>query len=385
MKALNFQTLILQRIVPHYRIAFLEKLVEKDQSVGVLYGQKTKKGLIDNAQMPENGHFLKIKNHYLYRDKVFFSGYWKWLRRIRPKAVVTVFNIGNLNVYWLLLLRSVLGLKVILWSFGYDPFKGFLPQKRFADKIRLCLYEKADAVVFYWERGREIVAEHARKTDHFFVAPNTINTDLMFSLRQSFEQRGEQAIRDELGLGDEIHFVYTGRLLKEKEVGHAIRAFAVLQKKAVENISFSIIGKGPDLERLQNLVAELNVKNVHFRGQIIEPEKVGKWLYVSAAMLMPGRLGNAVVHAFCFGLPVISQDKDTFFHGEGIGYMAHGYNGFLAKNGDVNDYVSQMQNAVLDYKQDKKLGKQSIKTVVEKCSLTKMAEGMLEAIAYAKR
>lgn len=119
-----------------------------------------------------------------------------------------------------------------------------------------------------------------------------------------------------------------------------------------------------------------------FAGEIIDEETVGKWIYISDAFVMPGRLGLSVVHSFCFGTPVISQKKDIYYHGEGIGYIKDGFNGLLAIDGDTTDLAKKMKLIAEDSQLSDRMRKNAMDIIVNECSVDKMISGFEEAIDF---
>ncbi|MBS1552727.1 MAG: hypothetical protein JST15_11740, partial [Bacteroidetes bacterium] len=174
----NLKILILQRLLPHYRTGFFRKFISKYPAAEIVYGQPYKDEPLKNSDIQSDSGFNFRRNFYIGNSgKIFISDIYGKIFGHRPSIVISVFNVGNLNIYLLFLLRFFLKYKLILWSFGYDPEKGFNPEKNFTDKLRLLLSENADAVIFYWEKGKKEIETYSRSHSHFFVAPNTLDTD----------------------------------------------------------------------------------------------------------------------------------------------------------------------------------------------------------------
>ena len=377
--------IVFQRILPHYRVGFFNKLVKKFPGMKIIYGQPVKDEPIKNAQDIDKNIFINTVNYYFdKKGKIFISKILSEVNRIKPGITISVFNVGNLNIYFLFLLRRFLKFKIILWSFGYDPVRGFNPDKSFTDKVRLYLSQKADAVIFYWNKGMEEIAKFSSRTDHYFVANNTLDTDRQFGLKESFDITGKENIKHELGIKNKFHFVFVGRLLEDKQIDILLRAFSLVEKKN-NDCGLSIIGEGPERNRLVSLSEELNLNNVNFRGEITDDKETGEWIYVSDAFVMPGRLGLSVVHSFCFGTPVISQKKDGHFHGEGIGYLKDGENGFLAEDGNVSELAGKMLQIISNPELAKRLRQNAFNTAKVECSVDIMLNGFEKAIEYVAR
>lgn len=376
---------IFQRIIPHYRTGFFKKFYEKYKGTKILYGQPYPAESLQNAGELNENNFVKCKNYYLdVKGRIFFSGIWSKLKEIRPEIVISVFNVGNLNIYILFLLKRFFKWKVILWSFGYDPETGFHPDKRFTDRIRLYLSQKADAVIFYWEKGRQEVAEFSKKTDHYFIAPNTLDTEKQFNLKEAFDVTGKQNIKSVLNVSEQFHFVYVGRLLKDKQIEILLKAFSLVEK-SFDGCRLTVIGDGPEKNNLLKISEDLKIRNIHFTGEILDEEQTGKWIYISDAFVMPGRLGLSVVHSFCFGTPVISQRKKGYFHGEGIGYIIDGENGFLSGDKNENDMASKMIEVISDANLSKRLRENAFATAKNVCSIENMLNGFELAIEFVSR
>lgn len=379
----NLKILILQRILPHYRTGFFRKFIRKHTDAEIVYGQPYEDEPLKNSDVKSDSRFtFRINFYFGNSGKIFISDIFGKIFSYRPAVVISVFNVGNLNIYILFLLRFFLKFKLILWSFGYDPVKGFNPEKNFSDKLRLLLSEKADAVIFYWEKGKKEIESYSKSHSHFFVAPNTLDTDRQFSLKKKFDEKGIDEIKKELNVKESFHFVYTGRLLKDKQADILIQAFSFLEKNNPD-CRLSIIGDGPEYSGLKQLSEDLKSERIFFLGEILDEEITGKWIYISDAFVMPGRLGLSVVHSFCFGTPVISQKKNSHYHGEGVGYIKEGVNGFLAEDGNVKEIADIMQRIISDHELSAALKQNAFETAVNDCSVDRMLEGFNDAISYA--
>lgn len=374
--------LILQRVLPHYRTGVFLRLKERFPGLTVAYGDPGKNEPLknDSSRLPD--FFRKLRNVYpAATPGIFVSDCSRLIIKLRPDAVVSVFNTGNLNLYKMLILRKLLGFRLILWSFGYDPARGFDPANSLSDKIRLRLSKSADAVIFYWDRGKEVVENITGPMPHFFVAPNTLDTYLLEALRMEFDAIGRDDLMKELNVKEEHHFVFAGRLISDKQVDRLIEAFGSLSRR-IENCRLTIIGDGPERERLEKISATAG-GNVFFAGEMTDDREVGKWLYISNALVMPGRLGLSVVHSFCFGTPVISQKKDSFFHGEGIGYLKDGVNGLLSEDGDAEDLERKMEHLITHPELNDEMRRNALITVANECSVEKFMDGFESAVNFA--
>ncbi len=138
------------------------------------------------------------------------------------------------------------------------------------------------------------------------VVPNAVDT-AHFSKKYSAGVLNE--IKDKLRkkMGD-VFVITTSRLVHKNAVDDVIRALPHLP----ENVSFIVLGVGPDEEKLRKLAADLHVAGrVQFLGQVDHAD-LPKYLKVSDIFIRPSRsegMGNSFVEAMAAGLPVIATQE----------------------------------------------------------------------------
>jgi glycosyltransferase involved in cell wall biosynthesis len=96
-------------------------------------------------------------------------------------------------------------------------------------------------------------------------------------------------LKQKLGLGNEVVFIYLGTLIKTRKLELMMWSFVELKKKQ-ENVKLLIVGSGKeeeDIQDLQRLVISLDLqKNVIFTGQVPRQE-VPKYLKLADVGLSP--------------------------------------------------------------------------------------------------
>jgi glycosyltransferase involved in cell wall biosynthesis len=136
------------------------------------------------------------------------------------------------------------------------------------------------------------------------------------------------ALRD---FGDAPHLLVSRNLEPIYGIGTAVRAFARVRRRFA-GARLTVAGSGPELARLQALVAELGLTSaVRFTGRVDNAEMPG--LYAAAdCMLNPSTVDNmpiSILEAFASARPVVSTDAG------GIpDLVADGVSGLLVPVGD---------------------------------------------------
>ncbi len=128
----------------------------------------------------------------------------------------------------------------------------------------------------------------------------------------------------------EFRLIYVGRLHREKLVDDLVRMMPLV--RALEGsrvvVTLTIVGDGPERERLMNLAVSLGVEDrIKFLGTVPN-EELPKHLLNARAFVSP-LTGTALREAGLCGLPVIAYDSD-WIHG----LLKHEDTALLVRPGD---------------------------------------------------
>ena len=123
-------------------------------------------------------------------------------------------------------------------------------------------------------------------------------------------------------------FLVVARLIREKNLEFALRAFATWRQQAVHARALRILGAGPLEPQLRTLADELGVaKAVRFEGNAT-PDQVAQAMRNALALVFPSvqeTFGFVVIEALALGLPVLISTKP----GAADGLIDNGVNGWL--------------------------------------------------------
>lgn len=108
--------------------------------------------------------------------------------------------------------------------------------------------------------------------------------------------------------------VYLGRLEKRKGVRYLIQAYKELSNY-IDNVELIIAGDGPDRAKLEELVEELELKNVKFLGYIDNVHK-RKLLSTAGVFCSPALYGESfgivLLEAMATGIPIVAGDNPGY-------------------------------------------------------------------------
>ena len=115
---------------------------------------------------------------------------------------------------------------------------------------------------------------------------------------------------------------------------------------------------------------------------IYEEERLAPWFLTSELFVYPGAIGLSLLHAFGYGLPVITHDNLHHQMPE-IAALESGRNGLLYREGDAADLARQIRRAGTDESWRRLLAHEARRTVAEVYTLDAMVARFVAAVRCA--
>jgi glycosyltransferase involved in cell wall biosynthesis len=181
-----------------------------------------------------------------------------------------------------------------------------------------------------------------RKCVDLFLAPSQFVRDKFvehgwdaakFEVLPHFQQVHEVS---DLRAFKDAPLLYFGRLSEEKGVDDLLRSM-----QRVPQMKLIIAGDGPQRGHLQQLVAELNLNNVEFVGQVGNAER-DTLIAQSRFTVLPSHayetLGKTILESYAEGRAVVASDL-----GSRRELVREGETGLLYRVGDVNQLAGAIQ------------------------------------------
>lgn len=322
------EIVFLNRYIPFYREGIFRRVAEW-RSTKLLFSG----GTLGNLRSAEGIESEAVRSLEIGRGKrrnIVWLGATAALCKIRPRVVCTELSLSLWSTWWWLVLRRLIGFRLVFWTHGLQEYGwrgNFLGWK---DRIRLLWMRWADAVLFYSEDRRMKAVEVIGESPKFFVAPNTLDTQIYQELFAQLEEEGRVAVRKELGVERPL-LLYVGRLCVEKEV---LGLVEILEGAEAAGLvaDLAVIGGGDQAGALQEACARYG-ERVRFLGPIFDLAEKCRWIYAADAMVCPGYAGLNVVDALAMGCPFFAVDDGRLLkrHSPEIGYVVPGKNGGIAE------------------------------------------------------
>ena len=315
----------------------------------------------------------------------FFPGaLWRMVRE-RPDVVLCLSNLSQLTECVALPICKFLGIRFVYWTHAYHHGRPIRNRvfERLRGRLLVYLCKRADAVITFSESGRSYLTSRGVPMRKVFCAPNTLDTDSLLS--SALETRAvytREIIAQELGLNPDCRVVlFCGRLLRDKKVDDAVLAVSRVIER-FPKVHLVIVGDGPERDSLERLAEAKIPGHFSFLGEVYDEEILSKVFSVAEIFVMPGYVGLAIVHAFCFGLPFITERVKI--HSPEIQYLHDGYNGFWVEEDDTEGLAVQIEELLGDKEKLARMSRNAVQTVKEEASVGKMLMGMARALGLCE-
>jgi glycosyltransferase involved in cell wall biosynthesis len=121
---------------------------------------------------------------------------------------------------------------------------------------------------------------------------------------------------------------------------------------------------------------------VEFPGAIYDDMLLAPWMLSASVFAYPVAIGLSVLHAFGYGLPVVTSD-DIASHNPEIEGLRAGENGLLYRDGDIDDFASALNVCMTGGEAWDAMSHAARATVLEGGEFS--VDGMVNGIAAAVR
>ena len=361
------KVIILQRVVPNYRMALFQRIWE-ELGWPVAFGQNlTTEGMSLKSSAPFL-HGFKFSTSKLGMTKVPVG---EILTKFKPDAVIAEGAL-RLSSTWQLLARRKFsnGPKVYFWSTGYNTLKGLEDQTSVRSQwIYPATFRHADGCLTYGDDGFNFLQPRIG-TKPVFVAHNSIDMDEI-----SRSRKGVQAL-PRRGFPE---LVSVSRLTEVKEFVKLVQAHLLLLK-SFPNAKLTIIGDGPTRTSIEDAAGQELDRSIFLTGSIYDERETAGHMNRADAFVMTGRVGLAINHALGYGLPVICFRRSNAgpFHGSEIAHLKNGITGYFVDDYDVIKFADKLKSLFQFDPNMKSSMKQDLDAyVTTHMSISRMMQGFL--------
>lgn len=319
---------IVTNVIPNYRRAFYGALFASDTVNITVYCHENIRGMnlaVVHQDFPESVRLIPV----LSLTKEVLAWQRLPLRKLWADYDAIIFY-GNprvlSNVVWATVFK-MFGKRVGLW--GQVHTAG---ATNFTEALRLLWWRCFRNLFVYTDGEVERLREKGFRAPNIVGMNNGLDQGQIESAIQEWPKSRLASWQAEEHLEGREILLSCARLERKNEFSLMVEALVPLVKHN-DRVLWCVIGDGA----LRNqLVAEVNSvgleDNVRWLGGIHMEEALAPWFLSARCLVHPGAIGLTLLHAFGYGLPVVTHD-DGERHMPEFGAMRDGETGLLFKQG----------------------------------------------------
>ena len=376
---------ILLEGLPKYRSVFLTRLKQSGRIDFKLYpAHQADPGLFDKS---EASAFADDIIPPVRPAKDLLGGRLSWHShfQVNPSlgpgdVIVCTGNPRFLNIYPLTIRARRQGLPVIWWCQGWTPEAS--PK---TTKIRHWLTRHIpDAVMVYTEKEAKAFIELGFPEDRTFFLNNTIDETLVQAAIDAIDPQVLSVFQEQEGLIGKKLLIFCSRLTPKTRLLQAIEAVERLRSDHPD-VLLAVIGDGALRAEAEAAVQDRGLSsNVRFLGAMFDEAELAPWFLSAQCLLYPGPIGLSLLHAFAYGLPVVTHDNLRNQNPE-IAALAPGANGLTFRENDVPDFADALGRILANPSFREDLSSHARKTAHQDYTMAAMVRNFEEAVFAMRR
>lgn len=274
------------------------------------------------------------------------------------------------------------GVGSVLWGHGYSKAETGLKST-----TRYRMSDLADALLFYnHTTANEFLAHGASKAERVFVALNALDQSQISAQRDVWLEDPARlaAFQKQHDLAGTPNLLFVSRFDHRNRVDLLLEAAAALEQR-FPSLTINLVGRGPEESNLRALARRLGIASkVRFLGAIYEERDLAPWFLSATAFVYPSNIGLSLLHAFGYGVPVITSNDRTAQNPE-FEALGHEVNGLTYPAGSAEELAKAITRVCESEEIRRALSTNAHQTVAQNFTLRRMVDGMESAIRYAAK
>jgi glycosyltransferase involved in cell wall biosynthesis len=365
---------IIQPVLPPYRVSFFESLfLIKELEVSFYSGI----GPYDVSNLSDQYDTSHDFDEY-------FFGSLLWQRNLdldkglkKGDVLVVCGNPRFISNYPLIFKAKIKGISIVWWGHGWSSGRfGFL------SKVRIKIMRIADVILLYSDKE---VNEYKRMGyfDHnIFSINNTIDTDKIKKRIGEVTKKELMIFTQENGIYQKKIILFCGRIIEKSSLNVLIKALS-MKGASFDSSILVVIGKGDQEDNLKEYANKLNVQDrIVWVGELYDEKRLSYWFMNAYCFVYPGSIGLSLLHAFSYGVPVITHGNWKN-HMPEFSALRDGQNGLLFDEGSSQSLSEVLSNFLDNENQRKILSVCAMNTAHKEYSFAIMLNRFISTIKFA--
>jgi glycosyltransferase involved in cell wall biosynthesis len=363
--------------VAHYRAPFYQRLFARDDLDVHVFCQAALRGVnltLVHDRFPDR--ITVVPAWSTHRERVVWQ-------RLPWRSLLSQFDVlfvvGNprmLSSVVFAFVASVVGRRVVI--FGQAHTHGAV---RLSERLRLWWWRRFRYIFVYSDGEVARLKARGFKTQHIVGMNNGHDQRRIDALTHEWTAERLSEWRARQGIAGRTLILSCTRLEPKNRFDQWLEAMPSLVR-AYPDLLWGVIGSGPQQGALERQAASLGLsESIRWIGTIADDAELAPWFLSSALLVHPSSIGLTLLHAFGFGVPVVTGD-DAMQHGPEFDAFEDGGTGRLFPADSVSGLAEAVRRCLDDGDGRSRMAARGRQIVREKYNVDVMAE-RFAAIARA--
>ncbi len=371
---------IITNLIPEYRRGFYERLLAEKSLDFTVFCQSYLPGMnIKPIQQELGCKFVEVPFWGLEKEKLV----WQWLPILQlwQKFDVYIFY-GNprifSNVIWATL-SKLLGKAIIIWGQGHTA-----GANRRTEQLRLRWWRLFRYILVYSDAEAAYLKDNGFGQKVVIGINNGLDQDQIEKVAACWEAKQLANWQAQQGITGKIILLSVARLTLKNRFDLVIQALPQLIQQ-FPNLLWCVIGEGELRASLKTQAQQLGVANyIRWLGSIYHEDDLAPWFLSSKVLVHPGAIGLTLMHAFGYGVPVITHNNQSNQMPE-FTALEHDVNGLLFDEGSVASLCEKIIAILNNETMCQRLGRNALTQVKTYFNVQVMVERFLSIVQLAVR
>jgi len=244
-------------------------------------------------------------------------------------------NVRHILLAMFSTLAKIFNKKVIIWSVAHSR-----NNHQFMGGLRLKWWNFFDFFYLYNNKDKQNLEELGFKDKIIVSANNGLDQSYIESCKRNWTKQKLHSFKLKNNLLDKKIGITIGRVI-DSRFDFILESLKLIIDQ-VPNFKWVLIGDGSNLLKLQTRCAELELNNhVLFVGPLYDENQLAPYFLSSELFIYSEDIGLSLLHAFGYGLPVITHDNHMY-HGPEFCAFQNTITGELYEKGNSRDFADKV-------------------------------------------
>jgi glycosyltransferase involved in cell wall biosynthesis len=294
---------IITSVLPSYRGGFYDRLFAREDLLVDVYCQSGLPGVnvrTIHDRYPGRVHLMKA----ISADNEALS--WQripWRKILFSYDVVFVDgNPRNLSHALAATLLRLLGRNVVLWTMGHS-----YRANSTTERIRLLWTRMFKHIFLYTDAEVRVLRGNGFARQVLTAMNNGLDQKKIDEVAVAWHAARLAAWRSDHDLDNRTILLSCTRLDPKNKFDLMMDVLPAVQRQ-IPDVTWCIIGDGPERGRLAAKANDAGLaERVRFVGELYDEHELAPWFLSAHLLVHPGAIGLTLLHAFGYGLPVVTH------------------------------------------------------------------------------